>query len=176
VRILACRLAVVFLAVLSLAVLPPCRLAAQDHTTHAGHTPAPAATNDTAFRALQQRGAGTMGVDQYASKHRFEDLPDGGRVELQMREADSAGIAQIRIHLQQTAREFAAGQFSAPEATHAMTVPGTVVMAAKKEKITYTFRELPLGGEVRIRTRDVEALRAVREFLAFQRSDHRTGN
>ena len=142
---------------------------------HAAHQAAPAATDDPAFRALQQRGKGTMGVDQYASRHRFEDLPDGGRIELQMREADSAGIVAIRAHLQQTARQFSEGVFSAPEATHAMVVPGTTVMAAKKEKIRYTYHELPQGGELRITTKDAEALAAVREFMGFQRSDHRTG-
>ena len=145
--------------------------AAQDHAAH--H---PAATNDSAFRALQQRGAGTMGVDQYASRHRFEDLPDGGRIELQMREADSAAVAAIRAHLRKTAAEFRAGVFSAPEATHAMAVPGTAVMAAKRGVIRYTYRELPQGGEIGISTADPEALAAVREFLAFQRSDHRTGH
>jgi len=153
---------------------PPDRLTAQDHTAH--HPAAPAATSDSAYRALQQRGAGTMGVDQYASRHRFEELPDGGRIELQMREADSAAVAAIRAHLQQTVAEFRAGLFTAPEATHAMVVPGTAVMATKKDAIQYVYRELPQGGEIRIATRDAEALKAVREFLAFQRSDHRTGH
>jgi len=168
------RLAVLLLV---LSPLAPSDSAAHDHATmdHAAHGMAPAAANDSAFRALQQRGKGTMGVDQYASRHRFEDLPDGGRIELQMREADSAGVAAIRAHLQLTAQQFRDGVFSAPEATHAMVVPGTVVMAAKKEKIQYTYHELPQGGEVRITTRDAEALAAVREFLAFQRADHRVG-
>jgi hypothetical protein len=161
---------------LVLAHRPTGPLAAQDHTNHAGHAAAPAATNDSAFRALQQRGRGTMGVDQYASRHRFEDLRDGGRIELQMREADSAAVAQIRVHLREIERDFRAGRFTTPEATHAMTVPGTEVMARKGDRITYTYRELPKGGEVRIRTRDPEALAAIREFLAFQRSDHRTGD
>jgi hypothetical protein len=116
-----------------------------------------------------------MGVDQDASRHRFEDLTDGGRIELQMREADSAGVATIRSHLRETARQFTAGIFSAPDATHARTVPGTPVMAAKKGRIQYTYHDLPQGGEVRITTTDPEALAAVREFLAFQRSDHRAG-
>ena len=143
---------------------------------HTAHQAASAATNDSAFRALQQRGQGTMGVDQYASRHRFEDLPDGGRIELQMREADSAGIAAIRAHLQQIVQQFRAAIFATPEATHAMVVPGTTVMAAKKEQIQYTYHPLPQGGEVRITTKDAEALVAVREFLAFQRSDHRVGS
>lgn len=156
-----------------LAVSP---LAAQDHAgMDHDHMGAPAATNDSAYRALQARGKGTMGVDQYASRHRFQDLPDGGRIELQMREADSAGIAQIRAHLQQTAREFSDGVFDAPDSTHAMVVPGTTVMAAKKGAIRYAYRPLPRGGEVRITTQDQEALRAIRDFLAFQRGDHRAG-
>lgn len=172
-RLAASHLAACLAASL-LAVSP---VVAQDHSTmdHAAHAGAPAASNDSAFRALQQRGRGTMGVDQYASRHQFSDLPQGGRIELQMREADSAGIAAIRAHLRQTAQQFARGEFSAPEATHAMVVPGTVMMAARKEKIRYDFRELPQGGEIRITTSDPQALRAVREFLAFQRSDHRTG-
>jgi hypothetical protein len=165
------------LAILLLAHLPTGPLAAQDHAAmdHAAHG-APAMTSDSAFRALQQRGKGTMGVDQDASQHRFQDLPDGGRIELQMRDADSAGVATIRTHLQETARQFTAGIFSAPDSTHAMTVPGTTVMAAKQGKIHYTYHDLPLGGEVRISTTDPESLAAVREFLAFQRSDHRTGS
>ena len=142
---------------------------------HAAHAAAPAATNDSAFRALQQRGAGTMGVDQYASRHQFEDTRDGGRIELQMREADSAAVAQIRAHLRQIRQDFTEGRFSTPAATHAMEVPGTTVMAARKDRIRYEYRDLPQGGEVRIRSTDPEAIAAIREFLAFQRADHRTG-
>jgi hypothetical protein len=54
-------------------------------------------------------------------------------------------------------------------------VPGTAVMAQKKERIRYTYSELPLGGQVQITTTDEEALRAIHEFLAFQRHDHRAG-
>lgn len=163
--------------VLALSYLAPSPSAAQDHAgmDHA-HMGAPAATNDSAFRALQQRGKGTMGVDQDASRHRFEDLPDGGRIELQMREADSTGVATIRGHLQRTARDFAAGIFTAPDSTHAMVVPGTEVMARKKDRIQYHYHALPQGGEVRISTDDPEALRAIHDFLAFQRSDHRAGS
>jgi hypothetical protein len=162
------------LAASALAVSPS---AAQDHAGM-DHTQmgAPAATNDSAFRALQQRGKGTMGVDQDASRHRFQDLPDGGRIELQMREADSTGIATIRGHLQRTARDFAGGIFTAPDSTHAMVVPGTEVMARKQGHIQYRYHPLPKGGEVRISTDDPEALRAIHDFLAFQRSDHRAGS
>jgi hypothetical protein len=166
---------ITLLGVLSLlAAGPSGRLAAQDHAAH--HPAATAATSDSAYRALQARGAGTMGVDQYASRHTFEDRPDGGRIELQMREADSAAVAAIRAHLQRTVTEFRAGVFTAPEATHAMVVPGTVVMGERKGRVRYQYRPLAQGGEILIATDDPVALAAIREFLAFQRSDHRTGH
>jgi hypothetical protein len=56
---------------------------------------------------------------------------------------------------------------------HAREVPGADVMAARRRFIWYEFRELPGGGAIRITTRDPEALKAVHEFLAFQRRDHR---
>jgi hypothetical protein len=116
-----------------------------------------------------------MGVDQYTSSHRFEALPDGGRIELQRNVDDSAGVRTIREHLRAIARQFAAGDFSASAAVHAGTAPGTKVMRARRGSIRYEFRPLPRGGEVRITTGDTTAVRAVHEFLAFQRGDHRTG-
>ena len=130
---------------------------------------------DTAFAALQERGRAAMGVDQNASKHRFDDLPDGGRIELRQTLPDSAGTAAIRAHLAGIARAFAAGDFTIPGVVHAGPVPGTRVMALKQELIGYRFRALPGGGEVRLSTRDPEALRAVHQFLSFQRGEHRAG-
>jgi hypothetical protein len=128
---------------------------------------------DTAFTALQARGAAAMGVDQYTSTHRFDDLPDGGRIELQRDVDDAAGIATIRAHLQGIAAAFARGDFATPAMVHMREVPGTAVMRARSAAIRYEYRALPRGGEVRITTADPEALRAVHAFLAFQRSDHR---
>lgn len=130
---------------------------------------------DASFAALQVRGQRAMGVDQYTSTHLFDALPDGGRIELQRGEDDPAGVAEIRRHLQQIARAFAAGDFSTPAFVHGQPVPGTAVLAAKRDLITYTYRELPHGGEVRITTGDPEAIEAIREFMAFQRQDHRAG-
>ena len=130
-------------------------------------------STDSTFAAMQQRGRRAMGVDQYTSTHHFDALPDGGRIELQRDIDDSAGVAQIRTHLQGIAKAFAAGDFNTPAFVHMQDVPGTKVMAAKRAAITYTYRELPRGGEVRIATKDPEALAAIHEFLAFQRKDHR---
>jgi hypothetical protein len=150
---------------------------AQSGHGHAAHPRAarPDSTSDSAFAALQQRGKVEMGVDQYTSTHRFDDLADGGRIELTRETSDSAGVRTIREHLASIARAFAAGDFATPFAVHAREVPGTKTMAAKRDAIRYEFRPLPGGGEVRLSSRDPEAIKAIHAFMAFQRGDHRAG-
>jgi hypothetical protein len=152
------------LALIALVTLAAAPATALSQTAH----------HDSAFRALQDHGARVMGVDQYTSSHRFETLPEGGRIELQRDVDDSAGVRTIRDHLQTIARQFAAGDFSASATVHARDVPGTAEMRARRAAIRYAFRPLPRGGAVRITTRDPIAVRAIHEFLAFQRHDHRT--
>ena len=135
-----------------------------------GHPPA--SSDDSGFANLQARGKIGMGVDQSTSRHRFDDLPDGGRIELQVDPADTAGVRAIRDHLRGIAQAFAAGDFRTPGFVHAGEVPGTAEMAARRTHLRYRFGALPGGGEVRITTQDPAALRAVHTFLAFQRSAH----
>lgn len=133
------------------------------------------AATDTSFAAVQARGKRAMGVDQYTSTHRFDDLADGGRIVLQRDPADTAGTRTIREHLRDIAAAFSRGDFATPGFVHGRDVPGTATMAARRAAIAYAARDLPGGGEVRITTTDAEALRAVHAFLAFQRTDHRAG-
>jgi hypothetical protein len=131
------------------------------------------AKNDSAVRALQDRGAKHMGVDQYTSVHHFASLPDGGRIELQRAVEDTAGVREIRHHLQQIAEAFRRGDFKIPGLVHdTAEVPGTRKMAEHKAHISYEFHELPRGGEVRIISSDHEAIAAIHEFLEFQRHEH----
>lgn len=117
-----------------------------------------------------------MGVDQYTSQHVFEPLPNGGRIVLQRKEADSAGEAVIRDHMRTIAKAFSTGDFTLPGVVHAMKeVPGTLVMRQLRNDITYTPLDLPRGGEVVIATSNPKAVEAIHEFLAFQRMDHRAG-
>ena len=113
-----------------------------------------------------------MGVNQYSSSHVFEPLPDGGRIELLRDAADSAGTAAIRTHMADIAGRFAAGDFGLPGFVHAHRVPGTAVMAARRSAITYAVESLPRGGALRLTSRDTVAVRAIHDFLAFQRQDH----
>jgi hypothetical protein len=160
----------------ALAVLTaPHRTAVAQAHEHAPPRAGARPRSDTAFRALQDRGARVMGVDQYTSSHQFEALPDGGRIELVRDVDDTTGVRAIREHLRAVAGQFAAGDFSASATVHARAVPGTAVMRARRHSIHYEFRPLPRGGEVRITARDPRTVRAIHEFLAFQRADHRTG-
>ena len=130
--------------------------------------------SDSAFAAVQTRGAAVMGVDQYTSAHLFEDLPDGGRIVLVRKDSsDSAGVATIRAHMRSIADAFAKGDFSAPGMVHMRSVPGTAVMAERRAAIRYGVVDRAGGAEVRLTTADTAAVRAIHEFLAFQRMDHR---
>jgi hypothetical protein len=154
-------------ALVLFALTTPHRASAQQSTTRA---------SDSAFKKLQERGKQVMGVDQYTSKHAFETLPDGGRITL-ARDGDvPADIATIRAHLKDVAARLARGDFSLSEAVHAGKVPGSDVMRAKKDVITFAYADVPRGGQVTLTSRDAEAVKAIHEFLAFQRMDHRTGH
>ena len=128
--------------------------------------------NDTSFAAMQQRGKMAMGVDQTTSTHTFDALSDGGRIELLRDVNDSLGIAQIRAHLRLIQHAFQAGDFSTPEFVHMQTMPGTQVMAKKRDVIVYRYNDLPRGGEVVMHTNDGEALAAIHQFMGAQRMGH----
>jgi hypothetical protein len=171
-QLLVAALTLMMLAIPACAQKPAPARGADSTTLHQMHHPA---ANDSAFAALQQRGKTAMGVDQYASRHQFDALPDGGRIALQQPGGDSAAVQTIRAHMQDIARAFGAGDFSTPMFVHnSAKVPGTAVLAAKKDVIRYVYRPLPDGAELRLYTRDADVLKAIQEFMAFQRSDHRT--
>lgn len=141
-----------------------------DQPSAATRTPAA----DSAFAAVQARGMEVMGVSQTASSHVFEDLPDGGRIVYTAdTPTDSQAVATIRAHLRDIAGAFAAGDFSQPARVHGRDVPGSAVLAQRRATVRYTMTERPAGGELRIVTTDPATLAAVREFLQFQRNDHR---
>lgn len=148
-------------------VASACRRGPPPASDHEG-----AAPRDSAFSTLQSRGKAAMGVDQYTSRHHFDDLPTGGRIELQRDSTDTAGVRTIREHMQYIAHAFGAGDFSVPGFVHADSVPGTSVMTANRALLRYEFRPLPGGGEVLLTSSDSATISAVHAFLAFQRQDH----
>ena len=123
---------------------------------------------------LKKRGALAMGFDQDKTTHRFPVSPKGGSIEVDAIDPDDrASRDQIRTHLKEIAKAFAAGDFEKPFQTHAEVPPGVPEMQRLKETIRYEFVETPRGGAVRITTTDAEALGAVHAFLAYQSREHK---
>ncbi len=48
-------------------------------------------------------------------------------------------------------------------------------MSRLKGEITYAASDIPRGGEVRITTKNAAAVKAIHDFLTFQRMDHHAG-
>lgn len=138
------------------------------------HAEADSATrSDSAFSALQQRGAEAMGFDQYTTSHAFDALADGGSITFVAGKNDTAAVARIRKHFREIAVSFAAGDFSTPRMVHAREVPGTDVMKERRDRIRYAVTDRPGGAELRMTTADPSARAAIHAFMAFQRADHR---
>ncbi|HEU4892680.1 MAG TPA: hypothetical protein VFT47_14090 [Vicinamibacterales bacterium] len=147
-------------AALALSVIPV-QSGAQDH--HA---------------SADKRGAMVMGFDQQRTAHHFALFPDGGSIEVRVKNpADVESRDAIRAHLPHIARLFGDGNFEAPMLVHdSPNVPGTSRMAAHKADIRYRYIETNDGGRVDIVTRHPEALAAIHDFLRFQIADHKTGD
>lgn len=136
------------------------------HDSHAAHD-----------ASLDERGARAMGFSQTATVHHFLLKPDGGVIQVEVRDApDASNRELVRQHLTHVASAFAAGDFDTPALVHARVPPGTDAMRRLKSEITYTYEETEAGARVRIKTKNAEALAAVHAFLRFQIEDHRTGD
>lgn len=126
---------------------------------------------------VKERGAHVMGFDQDKTVHSFRLHPDGGAVDISVKDrADTANRDAIRSHLPHIAQMFGDGNFEAPMLIHGTKVPGTDQMAAMKNRIRFVYVETSGGGRVDIFTTDANSLRAVHEFIKFQIADHHTGD
>jgi hypothetical protein len=118
-----------------------------------------------------------MGFSHETTAHHFCILPDGGMISVETRQENDASTRdQIRTHLSHIAGMFTSGEFDIPMFIHDRVPPGVPVMKAKRNSISYTYQDTEHGGQVRIKTADAEAVKAVHDFLAFQIQDHRTGD
>jgi hypothetical protein len=155
-------------AILALALQHPAMPAGMTHGAHLKQLQRDA--------ELKKRGALAMGFDQDKATHHFRTTASGGSIEVEVNAAaDEISRTQIRTHLKEIAKAFAAGDFQKPFQTHAETPPGVPEMQRWKGAIRYEYAETPRGGEVRITTTNPEALAAVHAFLAYQRTEHGHG-
>lgn len=130
--------------------------------------------------ASHDRANQGMGFDQQKTTHHFLLQKSGGTIEVTAKDAgDQASTDQIRMHLRHIASAFAAGDFSLPMFIHDTTPPGppgTDVMKARREQMTFRYEDVGQGGKVVIQTADPAARDALYEFLRFQIREHKTGD
>jgi hypothetical protein len=126
---------------------------------------------------VKKHGDEAMGFPHDMTTHHFRLYSDGGAIEVTANDGkDSQNMQAIQSHLKDIATMFSNGEFSIPMFVHDQVPPGVPVMKEKRAEISYSFEELPVGGRVRIKTANPEALKAIHEFLRFQIVDHHTGD
>jgi hypothetical protein len=146
---------------------------------HAQHTAAAAkpAAETEHHHEVDTRGDRVMGFSHEKTKHTFRLLKEGGAIEVRANDAkDAESIALIRSHLQEIAKEFAAGTYAKPENIHGRVPDGVGVMQDLRDEIRFTYEELDRGARVLVQTKNARAREAVHAFMKFQIEDHRTGD
>lgn len=130
-----------------------------------------------AHAQMNQRGEHAMGFSHTATAHHFFLKPDGGVVQVEVKDSkDTGNRDNVRMHLRHIARMFADGDFNIPMFVHDTIPPGVPEMKRLDDRIHYAFEETPNGGRVVIATTDKTALDAVHRFLRFQIQEHQTGD
>ncbi len=126
---------------------------------------------------VEKHGDQAMGFAHDNTTHHFRLLADGGAIEVTADDpADKTSTDAIRSHLSHVAVAFRDGDFSTPMFVHDSVPPGTTTMKLLKDKIRYSYEEMPAGGRVRIASGDPVAVAAVQDFLRFQITEHETGD
>ncbi|HEV2402134.1 MAG TPA: hypothetical protein VGS27_34705 [Candidatus Sulfotelmatobacter sp.] len=126
---------------------------------------------------MMKHGEMAMGFSQDKTTHHFRLTASGGVIEVQTNDvSDTTTRDQIRQHLQAISKAFAQGDFSSPMMTHGKVPPGVPDMQRLKGDLSYRYVETDRGGRVVISTANLEALKAVHEFLRFQIEEHQTGD
>lgn len=120
-------------------------------------------TNSSQHQAdVEGDGDEAMGFPHDKTTHHFRLYPDGGAIEVTANDGkDDANIKAIRSHLSHIATMFSDGDFSLPMFIHDQVPPGVEVMKKERSHISYIVKEMPAGGQVRIKTKTESSLKAV---------------
>lgn len=122
---------------------------------------------------MMERGDIAMGFNQTKIMHHFVDTATGGEVRIMALDAsDAKTIDEIRSHVEDIQHEFSQGNFTKPFFIHAQVVPGTQIMTEKKDLIQYSTKQIEGGAILVLTANDTELLDAIKQFMAFQSSQH----
>lgn len=133
------------------------------------------ANTTTSFNqtTMLERGNMAMGFNQTMIHHHFMSTTTGGEIMIMSNNSsDIKTINAIRSHVKEIQYEFSKGNFTKPFYIHAQIVPGTDVMAAKKDFINYSIKEIDGGSILVLTTNDTQLLTAIQQFMNFQFSQH----
>ena len=138
-----------------------------------GHDKMMGSSDMTMHQGMMQRGEMAMGFDQNKIKHAFIVTTNGGEIRISaLDENDIDTIHAIRTHVTEIQHDFSQGDFNKPFFIHDQTVPGTQIMAEKKDLINFSISDIEHGGALTLTTNDVDILDAIKQFMAFQSSEH----
>lgn len=128
-------------------------------------------------QSVATRGDHVMGFSHETTAHHFRLYKDGGEIAVSANSIkDSAGVEQIRHHLQHITKMFSDGNFNAPMLIHDSIAPGSTTMAHLKDEICYDYSDTERGARIQIVTPNPQAIDAIHAFLLFQIIDHKTGD
>ena len=122
---------------------------------------------------MMERGEMVMGFDQNKIKHNFVETPNGGEIRISALDvSDVHTIHAIRTHVKEIQNDFSQGNFNKPFLIHNQIVPGTQIMAEKKDLMIFSVSDTEHGGVLILTTNDSDILDAIKQFMAFQSSEH----
>lgn len=143
----------------------------------AQQAPTPKQARTAHDAGVDRRGDRAMGFTHTQTTHHFRLFRDGGTIGVETNDPrDIQNRENIRRHLRMISVMFGAGNFNLPMFIHATTPPGVETMKRLRKQITYTCEPTPNGAQVRLRTKNQQAVAAIHKFLRFQIQDHRTGD
>src|SRR5579885_1012103 len=123
--------------------------------------------------AMLERGDIAMGFNQSMIHHHFMVTRTGGEIMIMSANmSDTKTINEIRSHVKDIQYEFSQGNFTKPFYIHAQVVPGTDIMAVKKDLIQYSIKDIDGGSALILTTNDTELVNAIQQFMNFQSSQH----
>jgi hypothetical protein len=129
--------------------------------------------NSSSMYSMLQRGNIAMGFNQSKIMHNFIATPTVGEIMIVAQNSnDNNTIKQIKNHVVNIQKDFSEGNFTKPFFIHAQQIPGTKLMAERKDLIIYKIRQINNGSILLINTNDKQLLLAIHQFIAFQSTQH----
>ena len=114
-----------------------------------------------------------MPFDLDATTHVFTDTSTGGTQDVIADDPDDeANIELIRLHLEDEATKFRAGDFSDPEAIHGSAMPGLATLQERFADISVELVETEVGATITYGSDDPAVVEAIHGWFAAQSLDH----